>query len=60
MFFLRRNFDEGYLPYIRAYDKDPKMLTSCDWILTLLAGNGLYEKFLLGQFETLGNRSRVT
>jgi hypothetical protein len=48
-YFLRRNFDPEQSTYVRPFDRDPAFRTATDWILTVLTGNDLYEKFLAGE-----------
>ena len=53
VFFLRKYYindgDQEPRPYVRMHDKDPKWMSSYDWILTLNVGFDLYEQFLLLQ-----------
>ena len=48
-YFLQRHFDPDQPGYVRPFDRDPAFRTTADWILTVLTGDDLYEKFLAGE-----------
>lgn len=48
-YFLRRNCQGEDLLYAKVFDMDPEASTSHDWLLTQLAGYGLYEEYVRGK-----------
>lgn len=54
-FFLRRNFEAKPSPNVCIYDLDPRLLTTGDWMLTLLMSYEQYDRFLKNVLRTLEN-----